>query len=258
MKRVVLLFFLVVVGAFSQPTIFQRIFTAKQTTGASSVVTNSGQAQHGLFLTFSGPGGNDATCTVAPTVRLEGSYDGTNYVGIGPVSNPVNNGVGAIVAPISFYITGSGMFPYVRANILRASAGCMVDGWYSGTTYPVNERDASMGSLGLIGFSGTTNTAGESTIVIHGPSGTKLTIYGLLVTNTAATANTVNVLCRNSVNSSIDSTLFAWVNSPGNTNLWNWPSSKQGYWQCPNTNDDFNISISASTNVMYWVLYRFE
>lgn len=254
MKRIALWLLFCGVG-LAQQTIYQKVLTSAQAAGTSIVVVNRGQAQHLLTVTVSSRPA--LTCNQMPTMRLEGSYDGINYVAISAALGPFGSST-TITAPHTRYISGYGIFPYIRANLLALDANCQVDAWYGGSLYPASPNDISMRSLGLTYNYVLSTISGESTILGTAPSAMYTTVYGMTLTNQTAATNGFSVVCKNVGTGVTSSTIMFWTAVPASSTILNWPASKQPYFQCPNTTDSLVLVTTGTGAVGIFVLYRYE
>lgn len=170
----------------AQP-IWQPVFTNRITTGTSSPVKNVGQSFHQVYALFANSGG--VCYPLISSLRLEGSYDNTNYIPFTPLVAPAWSTFSS-----SLQFMGVGTFPFVRVNLMQLDGNCSVNVYYSGSTDGAVNPQVQVGaSLGYIPDFATSNVG---TIFLtsynNTPTGTRNVIYMLDIT-VAASANPVTV-----------------------------------------------------------------
>ncbi len=241
-----------------QQTIYQQLFSSSNPANGtvSSVVVNNGQAQHMLnYYVFNQP---TKTCTFMTSFRLEGSFDGVNFVGISPISYIAQGA--SVTTPFSNTVFGYGIYPYVRARVVEHDVNnCLVSVWYGGTLFPASPNDVAFSWLGYLNLGGAV-AAGTPLTIATTPSGGVSSTYGkptlfALYLNIQTGATVGSITCRTADLSTLVSTIYNFTLSGlASVNL---TASKQAYMQCP-INTAMVLTSSGTGNIYVNSLYRFE
>ena len=100
------------IGYTSPQGVTVKVFNAVNTPQTAAITSNPGQTMHFLFYTVNSVG---VTCdNISPfAIRLEASYDNTNWFAI---SDDANNGCSGEAVAIGYY-------PYLQANLITCQDG---------------------------------------------------------------------------------------------------------------------------------------
>lgn len=109
--------------------VFRNVFSAITTAQTSGPLPNIGQSMHLISVIFPA---ESATAT-GLQVRIEASYDGSQYFAISKDITSATN-VGGIVYQ---FTSAYGVYPFVRVRSINTTGGKLMDVHYSGHTLPV-------------------------------------------------------------------------------------------------------------------------
>lgn len=191
------------IGALAQPGYLPTVFypvrvAAPGTIGVQTIVIPPqymiGQFTHTLTITLSNNGG---TCNTNQLVMgLQGSFDNSNWQQMGAPLSILTPAVGSLTGELTGMTVAYGGFPYLRINISRAfGANCITSINYTGSTTPVSFITSlpQFGDQIIQSFVTNTDCSLNNGCNLQGPTGlgSKVTIYGLTISNLDAATSTV-------------------------------------------------------------------
>ncbi len=247
--------------------VYQKVFSAQVSTGASAVVRNNGQQYHRIDIFASG-----ASCVgTLGKIFIEGSGDGVNYVPIGatieqliPYANATGTGTFAWTATTS----AAGAYANVRVNYLTGfTVGCALTVFYVGTptgTLVGSQPFTSIGDSFEYAVS-SISTATKTKRVQCSTSGTLLELYAVALSATGG-ANVVTLTGYAgpitgspiwTMNIALPAASPNWVQPQGSRPYYTVPLSAVVPPTDPNV-FTMAIQLANATEVDYDIVYRCE
>lgn len=115
-----------------QPVVYQQVFTNAVTVPqTSSTIYNVGQVGQQVYFRFTNrPAHTCSSPAPDSTMGLSFSYDNTNWEQFG-----LTNIIDQTSNSVSYMVIGTGVFPFVRAQITSFdTTNCQLNAWYTGTS----------------------------------------------------------------------------------------------------------------------------